>query len=365
MIVAAIAVAVAGVVPSGSAVRTPTPLDPDNPDPAGAQAVARVLDDRGRRRRRSRAAPTRSTTPTSAPGTTVLVDLDRPARRQHHRAAARRTPAAPDAGAGRARAGDHRARSGSSGLPYTVVAGRRPARPAAPTRASTGLPLEVDHALDYPGPAGCFRGEARRAGRRAARRADAARRRRGADATTRCCAPTTPPSRCGCSAATTGWSGTSPSLDDLVADDGVSLATLLPRWIRPGALAAALALRRPGRLAGPPARPAGHRAAPGRRQGHRDHPQPRPALPPGRRPRARRRGAARPPPAPGPPSGCGSGRRTDDRPPWSATSPGHTGRPVDEVAALLGPDAPAPATDHDLIALANDLAELDREVRRP
>ena len=42
-----------------------------------------------------------------------------------------------------------------------------------------------------------------------------------------------------------------------------------------------------------------------------------------------------------------------------------TGQPRDEVEALLGPTAPVPATDHDLITLANRLAELDREVRRP
>ena len=43
----------------------------------------------------------------------------------------------------------------------------------------------------------------------------------------------------------------------------------------------------------------------------------------------------------------------------------HTGRSRDELERLLGPDAPAPTTDHDLIALAGQLAALDREVRRP
>ena len=42
----------------------------------------------------------------------------------------------------------------------------------------------------------------------------------------------------------------------------------------------------------------------------------------------------------------------------------HVDRPAGEVAALLGPDAPAPTTDHDLITLASELAALDREVRR-
>ena len=42
----------------------------------------------------------------------------------------------------------------------------------------------------------------------------------------------------------------------------------------------------------------------------------------------------------------------------------HVGRPSEQVAALLHHDAPAPATDDDLITLANDLAALEREVRR-
>lgn len=40
------------------------------------------------------------------------------------------------------------------------------------------------------------------------------------------------------------------------------------------------------------------------------------------------------------------------------------GRPVDELRPLLDPRTPPPASDKALIALANDLAELDREVRR-
>jgi len=40
------------------------------------------------------------------------------------------------------------------------------------------------------------------------------------------------------------------------------------------------------------------------------------------------------------------------------------GRPLDEIASLLHPDAPAPTTDHELITLADALAALEREVRR-
>ena len=41
-----------------------------------------------------------------------------------------------------------------------------------------------------------------------------------------------------------------------------------------------------------------------------------------------------------------------------------TGRTWDEVAALLSPAGTVPSSDGDLITLARQLAELDREVRR-
>ena len=41
----------------------------------------------------------------------------------------------------------------------------------------------------------------------------------------------------------------------------------------------------------------------------------------------------------------------------------HVNRPLAQVHALLADDAPAPATDDDLISLANALAELEREAR--
>ncbi|WP_109508415.1 DUF4350 domain-containing protein [Nocardioides speluncae] len=42
----------------------------------------------------------------------------------------------------------------------------------------------------------------------------------------------------------------------------------------------------------------------------------------------------------------------------------HTGRPEEQVAALLTPAGGIPTSDHELVRLANDLAALDREVRR-
>ena len=107
-----------------------------------------------------------------------------------------------------------------------------------------------------------------------------------------------------------------------------------------------------------------HRAAAGRGEGRRDHAQPRPALPPRRRPRPRRGRRCAAPPAPGAPSGCGSAATADDPTPWSARWPGAPAGPSDDVVALLGPRPRPPATDRDLITLASALAELDREVRR-
>ena len=43
----------------------------------------------------------------------------------------------------------------------------------------------------------------------------------------------------------------------------------------------------------------------------------------------------------------------------------HSGRPAEQVRTLLADDAPVPSDDATLIALANQLAALQREVRRP
>ena len=47
LIGAALLVAVVVALVVGVGTRTTTPLDPDNPDPEGARALARVLDDEG------------------------------------------------------------------------------------------------------------------------------------------------------------------------------------------------------------------------------------------------------------------------------------------------------------------------------
>ena len=155
-----------------------------------------------------------------------------------------------------------------------------------------------------------------------------------------------------------------PSLADLAAGEGVTLTSLLPRWIFPGLWVAALALvamvvwrgRRLGALAAEPL-PVVVRAVETtrslgrlyRRAGDRAHAAA--AL----RRSARARCAER----------LRLGSHVD---PASLVREvaRRTGRPEAEVAHLLDPPATdlGPPTDRDLITLANDLAELDREVRR-
>lgn len=154
-----------------------------------------------------------------------------------------------------------------------------------------------------------------------------------------------------------------PSFEDVDVGEGVSLGSLLPPWLRPAlwlTAVAALGLllwraRRLGPLAVEPLpvtvkaiETTRSRGRLYRKAGDRAHAA------------AVLRGAARARAA----SRLGSGQHVD---------PGtlvqdvarHTGRPVAEVEALLSPTAHTPATDHDLVVLADQLAELDREVRRP
>jgi hypothetical protein len=154
-----------------------------------------------------------------------------------------------------------------------------------------------------------------------------------------------------------------PSLTDLQAGDGVSLSSLLPPWLRPSLLllaVAALALlvwraRRLGALAVEPL-PVVVRAIETtrgrgrlyRKAGDRAHAAE--VL----RAAARRRAAER----------LRLGAHADPAALVSALAH-HTGRPEAEIDALLGPHAVPPTTDPDLITLADRLAELDREVRRP
>jgi hypothetical protein len=153
-----------------------------------------------------------------------------------------------------------------------------------------------------------------------------------------------------------------PSLDDLTGSDGISLEALLPRFIQPALwLLAAVVLalivwraRRLGPLAVEPL-PVVVRAVETtrslgrlyRRSGDRSH-----AAESLRR-AARARLAER--------LGLGSSTPPDTL----AREVAHrTGRTEEDVVALVGPSGVVPSTDRDLIILARQLAELDREVRR-
>lgn len=151
-----------------------------------------------------------------------------------------------------------------------------------------------------------------------------------------------------------------PDLADLGGADGVAVSTLLPDWLRPSlwllaAAAVALVVWRARRL-GPLAReplPVEVKAVETtrnlgrlyRRAGDRAHAAE--AL----RSAARARLAVR----------LRLPRRPDPAR-LSADVAAHTGRPLAEVEELLGPTSPPPAGDRDLVALADALTELDREV---
>ncbi len=153
-----------------------------------------------------------------------------------------------------------------------------------------------------------------------------------------------------------------PSLADLSGDEGVSAEALLPQWVRPGLYLGAITLiglvlwrgRRLGPLASEPL-PVVVRAVETtrsrgrlyRRAGDRAHAAS--AL----RDAARRRAVGR----------LRLGAEVDPADVVRDVAR-RTGRSVEQVTALLAPDAPAPDSDTALISLATDLAALDREVRR-
>lgn len=152
------------------------------------------------------------------------------------------------------------------------------------------------------------------------------------------------------------------SSDDLVAEDGVSLSSLLPAWIGPGLFLLLLVgaglvvwrARRLGPLASEPL-PVVVRAIETthsrgrlyRRSGDRGHAART------LRAAARARVVSR----------LGLDRTVDDATLIRDVAR-HVGRPEHEVGALLSTANIGPGSDRDLIRLANDLAALVREVRR-
>ncbi len=333
------------------------PLDPANPDPEGAQAVARVLADQGVDVTVVRDAAALEAVDVA--GSTVLVtstDLlgeSTIERLRTHTRDARLVLVEPGPGTTEA--------FGISDLPFSVALDDpRPARCADPRYV--GLALEVDSALEYPVERGCFRG------RHGALLAEpepglvlfGAGQALSNDQVLRADAGAVVLRMLGQDDRLVWYV---PTLDDLVGDDGVSLATLLPEWLRPALWLTAIAsialllwrARRLGALATEPLpvvvkaiETTRSRGRLYRKAGDRAHAAS--AL----RSAARVRAADR----------LGLGPHAD--PDTIARDLARrTGQPLEAVEALIGPAAPVPATDHDLITLANRLAELDREVRRP
>jgi hypothetical protein len=349
-----LAVVVAVLVGTGT--RTATPMDPDNPDPDGTRALAQVLGDEGVDVTAVRDADALDATDVG--GATVVVVLpdnlgrSTAARLLRHARSADRVVVV---GAGPAVVD-------LLGLTYDTahvqLGGGRPARCDDPDFA--GLSIEVDSATAYDGP-GCFGGD---------RGSVLAQPRPGLELLGADQVLTNDQvTRADNAAVALRLLGHDdrlvwyvPTIDDLVADDGVSLRSLLPGWLVPGLVLGLLALvavvfwrgRRLGALATEPL-PVRVRAVETteslgrlyRRSNDREH-----AAEVLRR-SARRRLAER--------LRLGStaapeavvrevARRTDRR--------------DEEVAALLGPGGDVPSSDRALITLSTDLAALEEEVPR-
>ncbi len=358
LIVGGLVAATAVVVLGAGGLRTTIPLDPDNPGPGGAQALARVLSDQGVELRVVRGADALDAAPVDGRTTvlvtsTELLGRSTTTRLLDHTRGATLVLAGPGPGTTRA--------LGVRRLPFQVSM-REPRTPGCTDPTYDGLTLQVDHALEYPSRTGCFRGQhgalvvEPRAGvilfgAPEAFTNDQILRSDNAAAALRLL----------------GQRGRLvwyvPDAGDLLGSDGVSVQTLLPRWLHPGLWLGAIAVlavvlwrfRRLGPLASEPLpvvvkaiETTRSRGRLYRRSGDRGHAAE--AL----RSAARVRAAER--------LRLGAGVDTATLVRDLAR---HLDRPVAELEELLGPAAPPPTSDHDLITLAGRLAELDREVRRP
>ena len=355
-----LAVALVAVLAGGP--RTTTDLDPDNPDPGGAQAVARVLEREGVDVEVARSAEELEATVVDARTTVLVVSPEHLGRSTIDRLL-EHTAGAADVVVAGAPPGATEA-LGVDTAPSTVSLGEgREARCGDPV--VEGLVLRVDTALQYAGD-GCFE-DRPTAGEE--RGAVLIRPRPGVVLFGADQALTNDQVLRGDNAAVAlrllgqqqrlVWYV--PDLRDLAAEDGVSLSTLVPAWVRPTLfllVPTVLALmlwrgRRLGALSTEPL-PVVVRAIETTRSRGRLY---RRAADRGHAAEALR---------------AASRRRTAERLRLGAADhdqlvravAARTGRTESAVAALLAPGAPAPASDPDLITLAADLAALEEEVRR-
>ena len=357
VILVGLVVAVGVAVWLGTGTQTATPMDPDNPGPGGARALARVLGDEGVEVVAARGADELESVQVDERTSVVVVlpeylgssTID---RLLAHDADAHSVIVV---GAGPGVADAFGAPGGGAEV---ALAGGRAAGCDDPR--FVGLTLEVDRALLYPD-GSCFAGK----NGAVVAEPDEGLTLFGADEAL----TNDQVLRADNAAVAMRLLGQDdrlvwyvPSIDDLVGGDGVSLESLLPRWVRPGlalglVVLVALVLwraRRLGPLATEPL-PVVVRAVETtrslgrlyRRSGDRAH-----AASSLRR-AARTRLAER--------LRLGSSAAPDAVVREVAR---RTGRSQDEVAALLGLVGDVPSSDRDLITLAKDLAALDREVRR-
>jgi hypothetical protein len=349
--------AVAVAIVLGTGTQTSTPMDPDNPGPSGARALARVLGDEGVDVEVARSADELEAIDVDG-GTTVVVVLPEylgtstiERLRQHSEQA--HTVIVVGAGPGVADA------LGEVGGGASIPLGDARASQCGDPRFD-GLTLEVDFTVVYPH-GDCFDGKA---GAIVSEPADGLLLFGADQALTN-----DQILRADNAAVALRMLGQDerlvwyvPSIDDLVGDDGVSLQTLLPRWVRPGLALLGIVMvavifwraRRLGALATEPL-PVVVRAVETtrslgrlyRRSGDREHAA------------ESLRRAAR--------------SRLAERLRLGSTTPPdvlarevarRTGRSEEDVVAVLGPAGVVPSSDRDLITLARQLAELDREVRR-
>ncbi len=360
LIVVAVLAALGVGVLSADEPTTSATYDPANPGPGGARATAEVLRDEGVDVTVVRGAAELEEVDVTGTTTVVVTSADLLGRSTAGRLldhAGGATLVVVEPGPGTTEA------LGVQELPSSSL-------PSGPVRSDCDDPVlgdlevEVDRALAYPGP-GCFAvedgvlvGQPRDGlvllGAAEALRNDQVLRADNAAAVLRLLGQQP----------RLVWYV--PELTDLVGDDGVSLQTLLPPWLRPAlllVLVGALALvagraRRLGPLVVEPL-PVVVRALETtrsrgrlyRKAGDRDH-----AAGALRRATRRRLGVSLAVPHPDDPAHVD--RLLDQL-------AARVDRPRSELALLLDPAAPPPTHDRDLITLAGALAALEEEVRRP
>ncbi|MCX6398089.1 MAG: DUF4350 domain-containing protein [Propionibacteriales bacterium] len=360
LIAAAVVAATALAVAQGSGTKYDAPLDPGNAGPSGARALAQVLADQGIDVQIVRdAAAFTDTTVDSR--TTVLVtstqDLGTSTARQ---VVARSTGAdlvlaepgfgIPELFGSEDGTGYSRTRTVEAGCPDPLLRGLR-----AETREGTLFPA-TDGACFADGPGALL--TAPRPGVRFLGAADVLSNEQITRADNAAIALRLLGQR-----SRLVWYVPDPA--DLTGDDGVSLGSLLPGWVRPGLVigtVSVLALmvwrgRRLGPLASEPlpVTVAAIETTLSRGRLYRKADDRGYAADALRRSARAEIGAHLMLPR----------RSADDVDLLVRMLAAHTPTEPGRIRALLGPGGPVPQSDRDLIALANDLAELSREVRRP